>query len=246
MSISSSNTLGARNSFRLPFAFSGSRPKLRLFSMSTMHKGSHNRGYLPHWDFEDSVQAITFRLGDALPKQVVQDWKRELADSLGGPEPHLSPKAQAELHRLIARYEDAGHGSCVLARSECAQIVQGLLLSGHGHAYKLIEWCIMPNHVHVLIRLNDEVSLGEIVKGWKAPAAIEINRLLNRSGSLWLEDYHDRFIRDLDHFQNAAIYIRENPVKAGLCRTPLDLRFSSAGNRWGTQSNPPERRDQAE
>ncbi|MCW1922119.1 transposase [Luteolibacter arcticus] len=211
-----------------------------------MHKGIHDRGYLPHWDFEDSVQAITFRLGDALPTSVIEEWRRELAGSLGGSERHLSPRAQTDLHRRIARYEDAGHGSGVLAMHECAAIVQGLLLAGHDGAYKLIEWCIMPNHVHVLVRLTGEIALGQIVKGWKAPAAIQINRLLGRSGSLWLEDYHDRFIRDLDHFHNAVAYIRENPVKAGLCKTPAEWRFSSAGIGWGTGSSPHEGRTRAE
>ncbi|HEY1120311.1 MAG TPA: transposase [Haloferula sp.] len=211
-----------------------------------MHKGTHDRGYLPHWDFEDSVQAITFRLGDALPKSVIKEWKSALADSFECPERDLSPRAQAELHRLIARYEDAGHGSCVLANPECAQVVQDLLIHGQGDSYKLIEWCIMPNHVHVLIRLSDNVSLGQIVKKWKAPASIAINRLLGRSGSLWLEDYHDRFIRDLDHFQNAVIYIRENPVKAGLCGKPSEWEFSSAGLKWGTESSQRGERTRAE
>ena len=245
MSISLSR-LGARNSFRLSFAFSDSRKKLRAPKLGTMHKGTYYRGYLPHWDFEDSVQALTFRLGDAVPRHVIAEWKRELADLLQSPEQHIVQKAQTELHRLIARYEDAGYGSCVLAQGECAQIVQDILVSGHGEAYKLIEWCIMPNHVHVLVRLNGDIALGQIVKGWKAPAAIQINRLLGRSGSLWLEDYHDRFIRDLDHFYNAVAYIRENPVKAGLCKAPEEWQFSSAGAGWGTESSQLERRDRAE
>lgn len=211
-----------------------------------MHKGIHDRGYLPHWDFEGSVQAITFRLGDALPKQVIKEWKRELAEDLESPDRQLSQRARAELHRRIARYEDAGHGSCLLTNPDCARIVQGLLVAGHGAAYMLIEWCIMPNHVHVLIRMTNEVSLGQIVKGWKAPASIQINRGLGRTGCLWLEDYHDRFIRDMDHFSNSVRYIRENPVKAGLCGTPGEWEFSSAGAGWGTPLGRLEGRDRAE
>ena len=43
------------------------------------HKGWHSRGFLPHLDAAEIQQAITFRLADALPKQVVDGWKRELS-----------------------------------------------------------------------------------------------------------------------------------------------------------------------
>ena len=33
------------------------------------HKGWHSRGYLPHFDSQDIVQFVTFRLADSLPKE---------------------------------------------------------------------------------------------------------------------------------------------------------------------------------
>ena len=201
-----------------------------------MHKGVHGRGYLPHWDFAGSVQAITFRLGDSMPSDVIAGWRRELKPLLKSPETAVSLKGQAELHRRIARYEDAGHGSCVLAKPDLARIVQESLQEGHDEAYRLIAWCIMPNHVHAVIRLLDETSLGVIVKRWKAKTAVRINRELKRSGSLWQEDYHDRLIRDMDHLQNAVAYIRRNPVEAGLCSRAEDWAWGCAGNGWGVGS----------
>jgi putative transposase len=201
-----------------------------------MHKGVHDRGYIPHWDFAGSVQAITFRLGDSLPSDVVAGWRRELKPLLKSLDAAVSLKRQAELHRRIARYEDAGHGSCVLAKPDLARIAQQSLQEGHGESYKLIAWCIMPNHVHAVIRLLDETSLGVIVKRWKAGAAVRINRELARNGSLWQEDYHDRLIRDMDHLQNAVAYVRRNPVKAGLCGRIEDWAFSCAGSGWCVES----------
>ncbi len=37
-----------------------------------MNKGIHTRGYLPHWGFNNSTQAITFRLADSVPAQVIK------------------------------------------------------------------------------------------------------------------------------------------------------------------------------
>ncbi|MGL4401316.1 MAG: transposase [Luteolibacter sp.] len=196
------------------------------------HKGIHRRGYLPHWDFADSVQGITFRLADSVPAEVIAEWRVELQSLLQSPDPEISNTAQADLHKKIAKYEDAGCGSCDLADAECAGIVQEALKTGHGASYKLIEWCIMPNHVHALIRLRGSTTLGEIVKRWKGGTAVLINRHLGCCGSLWMRDYHDRFIRDLDHFHNSKAYIRNNPVKAGLCVTPEEWVFSSAGCAW--------------
>ena len=191
-----------------------------------MNKGIHSRGYLPHWDFAESVQAITFGLDDSVPASVICDWKTELVsipDDL---------TRQKELHRRIARYEDAGHGSSVLKHADCAAIVQNKLIAGHPDSYRLLDWCIMPNHVYVLCKLGRSSSQGEIVRSWKGGSSIAINRLLNRSGPFWMVDYFDRFIRDFDHLQDCRTYIRNNPIKAGLCEKPEDWPYSSAGIDW--------------
>lgn len=86
-----------------------------------MGKGIYSRGFLPHWDFEKSTQAITFRLADSVPAEVINGWQSELA---------ITSDAKArktELHRLIARYEDAGHGDAVLRIPDCAAIIQNKL-----------------------------------------------------------------------------------------------------------------------
>lgn len=191
-----------------------------------MGKGIYNRGYLPHWDFAGAVQAVTFRLADSVPNSVIQSWMAEFFSIRN------DQARQKQLHLRIARYEDAGHGSSVLKQSECAAIVQAKLIAGHPIRYRLIDWCVMPNHVHVLCKTNDALSLGEIIQSWKGGSSVEINRLVQRSGRLWQREYYDRFIRDLDHFYDCRAYIRNNPVKAGLCSHPEDWPFSSAGIRW--------------
>ena len=204
------------------------------------HKGIHSRGYLPHWDFADSVQAITFRLADSLPNNVIREWKRELQALINSQDPQISQNAKMELHQRISRYEDTGYGSCLLAKPEHAKVVQDLLLKGHGMSYKLIDWCIMPNHVHVLIRLLDDTSLGKVIKHWKAPSAILINQAEGKTGSVWMLDYHDRLIRDWDHLLNARAYIRNNPVKAGLCGKAEEWEYSAAGQNWSAEFIPRE------
>ncbi len=204
------------------------------------HKGLHDRGYLPHWDFAKSVQSVTFRLADSLPTRVLNAWKKELAIILASPDPQTSRNARAELQQRIATYEDSGRGACLLRNPTHAEVLQNALIRGHGGTYHLIDWCIMPNHVHVLMRLTGDTPLGTIIKSWKSATAIKINAAEGRTGSLWMAEYFDRDIRDLDHFYETCAYIRNNPVKVGLCATPSDWRFSAAGSNWSAEFIPPQ------
>ncbi len=193
-----------------------------------MGKGIYNRGFLPHWDFDGSLQAVTFRLADSVPKQLIEKWRNEL---LALPDDKVRFN---QLHARIAKYEDAGHGSAVLKNPEIATIIQAKLIEEHDHRYNLIEWCVMPNHVHVLIKLVNYSQLADILKSWKGGTALEINRALRRKGTFWQREYHDRLVRDMDHFHDCVDYIRNNPVKAKLCATPEDWSFSSAGSKWNS------------
>ena len=74
-----------------------------------MNRGVYDRGYVKHWDFSGAVQAITFRLADSVPLELIRQWKRELGDMADDKAGHR------ELHRLISRYEDWGTGSPVNA-----------------------------------------------------------------------------------------------------------------------------------
>lgn len=184
-------------------------------------RGWHNRGYLPHLEIAERAIGITFRLADSLPKHAVEKLKHQYS-ALSHAE------RMSEIARQISVYEDAGMGACYLRDPGCARIVSDSLCYFDGQRYKLIEWCVMPNHVHVMIRLRSEHSFEEVVRSWKNFTARKINQLVVRSGRLWAPDYFDRVIRDEKHLFRARQYVRMNPVKAGLCQTPEEWRWSSA------------------
>jgi REP element-mobilizing transposase RayT len=164
-------------------------------------------------------------LYDAVPATVLQSWKDQLAwvERL----PPTDPR-EVELRERLARYEDAGHGAAWLRDPSIAACVEDALLYFDAQHYLLLTWCVMPNHVHALIETLGPRSLAEIVHSWKSFTAHAANRLLGRSGDFWLRDYHDRFIRDDDHFAKAFDYIEQNPVKAGLVGSRDEWRWSSA------------------
>ena len=184
-------------------------------------RGWYSRGYLPHFDRPNLIQGITFRLADALPDSVIDKWNYELQcldDSV----------REIELRKRIDKYLDAGHGDCILCHPQVAAIVENSLLHFDQQRYALIAWCVMPNHVHAMIEPWERWPLAGVIHAWKSFTAHEINKLLKRSGAVWQREYHDRFIRDADHFANARRYIEDNPVKATLVANASQWRWSSA------------------
>jgi len=87
----------------------------------------------------------------------------------------------------------------------------------------------MPNHVHVLIETITGFALSAIIHSWKSFTATKANRLLGRTGEFWMHEHYDRFIRDEKHLGVIRNYIRNNPVKAGLVKTPQEWSAGSAG-----------------
>jgi putative DNA methylase len=181
--------------------------------MSADHKGWRSRGYLPHFDAPDLLQHIVFRLIDSLPSPILEEIaKKPKRDRLGA--------ADAAL--------DQGHGRRDLATPEIVTLVQQTLLHFDGERYRLLAWCVMPNHVHALAEIRDGQRLDRIVHSWKSFTAHQGNRLLGRTGSFWAPEYFDRYMRDEPHLAATVAYIEENPVKAGLCCEPAAWPYSPA------------------
>jgi REP element-mobilizing transposase RayT len=191
-------------------------------------KGWYSRGYLPHMDQPGLVQFIDFRLYDAVPAPIVEQWKEELRwrEGMRSDEP-----AVAALSRKISQFEDAGRGHCWLADERVAALVEDALLFFDSVRYRLLAWCVMPNHVHVLCEMQEQYPLSHVVHSWKSFTAQRANPLLGRSGTFWAREYYDRFVRDDAHLRRAMAYIEGNPARAGLVETPESWRFGSARRR---------------
>ncbi|MCC7387295.1 MAG: transposase [Phycisphaerales bacterium] len=120
-------------------------------------------------------------------------------------------------------------GSCVLRRREAAAIVQSALLHFEGDRYNLVSWCVMPNHVHLLVTPSLRHALSDIVHSWKSFTSNTINRLLGRSGTLWEREGFDHLVRSEQDLVRLIGHVEQNPVAAGLCAEPREWEFSSCG-----------------
>jgi type I restriction enzyme R subunit/putative DNA methylase len=199
--------------------------------------GWHERGYLPHCDYPGLVQLITFRLADSMPAQRRGEWEQLLAI-----------EDVREKRAKLEEYLDRGIGQCHLRDPRIAKLTEDALLHFNGHRHELLAWCVMPNHVHVLVQIW-QTPLGKTVQGWKRFVATRAETILMerrpptrhdaingnapaRRAALqslrWQREYWDTFMRDEAQERIAIRYIESNPLKAKLCRTPEDRAFSSA------------------
>jgi REP element-mobilizing transposase RayT len=175
---------------------------------------------LPHWQQNGAVCFVTFRLADAVPHDLRTQWESEREAWLRVHSQPWSAAAEREYHArfsgAIEHWLDAGHGSCILRRHDCAAVVSKALHHFDGKRIGQIAWVVMPNHVHALFVLNSAWLLESIILSWKGFTARQTNPLIGRTGRVWQRDYFDRLVRNAKHLANCIRYIRRNPQKARL------------------------------
>ncbi len=180
-----------------------------------------DRGRLPHWEKEGGLYFITFHLGDSLPRQALREMveRNRILAVAKRLRVRLTPAQEASAAKYSQKrteeYFDRGIGECLLKDVRVAEAMAEALRFWHGKRYRLVAWCIMPNHVHVLCRFLPGHNLSDVLKGWKGYSAREANRILGRKGTIWRREYYDRLIRGDGEFQRAVQYVLSNPERAG-------------------------------
>jgi putative transposase len=187
---------------------------------------------LPHWSQAGALAFITWHTDDSMPTQVLDRWfgdrNRWLLDHQIDPESpnwrqrllQLDPPLVRDfLEAFWNRWQDAldaGHGACVLRQVELAEIVANSLRFFDGVRYLMLDFVVMPNHVHVLACFPDEKAMLAQCKSWKHYAARKINRCLKQKGRFWQQDSFDHLLRSEKQFEYLRQYIAGNPEKARL------------------------------
>ena len=117
----------------------------------------------------------------------------------------------------------------ILKNPKIANVVQQVLLNlQKERKLKLLEYVIMPDHIHLLISERAGYSFENILRLFKTKSSKEINKIRNRKGRNWERRYFDRISRSEDEYRKAIKYKRYNPVKKGLVESSSDYLFSSA------------------
>jgi putative transposase len=175
------------------------------------------RKKLPHLQPPQGTFFITYRLHGSIPMAKIRQFKIMPSRSVFKKSKDLR---NAWYFRCSDNYLDSNpNGPYWLAKKEIAEIVFQSLLFNHGRQYDLHAFCIMSNHVHVLLTAKKGApELYRMMQAHKSFTAVMANRILGRSGKFWELESYDHLVRNNKSFQRILWYILNNPVKAGLVK----------------------------
>jgi len=95
------------------------------------------------------------------------------------------------------------------------------------YAVKVFAFCLLPNHIHLLLKPTNE-NLSDSMRDLFSRYALRFNRKYERKGHLFGGPYRQAVCLDDSYLLAASLYIHLNPVKSGLSADPVGYRWSSS------------------
>ena len=203
-----------------------------------MEKKEFYRKHLPHFQQSGQAYFVTWCIKDAVPPKALESYTHQLKQLQSELEIAKTNKAdektisdlKIESSRVRKKYmkafDDLLHlqtkFSVDLSKDQNTQAVLNALSFWEGKRIENQAICVMPNHVHWVVKLfeKDEnghpVWLQDIMQSVKRYTSNQLNTLENTKGILWQSESFDTTLRDTLHLHNAINYTLENPVSAGL------------------------------
>ena len=197
------------------------------------------RRNLPHIQPPGATFFITFNLTGSIPKHISQQYiteKRKLeaaAQTTFKQKQDIPEKKREWFRKFEETLDQANNGPVWLKNEQIAKLVSESLHHLNGKVYSLISYCIMANHVHVVLtplEIQPSVtdnkqthnmryhSLSSIMHSLKSYTAQKANQILGRSGAFWQHESYNHCIRNPDELHRIIRYILNNPVKIGLVK----------------------------
>jgi putative transposase len=205
------------------------------------------RRNLPHIHPDGYPLFITFRLAETLPKHVIVDLQAKREREL-----HAAGKLTWEFQEVEDQYfnrydewlDNCSVGPRWLERQDLAKIVSEKILEMSTKRFKLFAYCVMPNHVHLLLQdlikemahhhgKSAKYSVTETLRLLKGNTARFCNQALCRSGQFWHAESYDHVVRTEEELERIIRYILNNPVRAGLVKEWKDWKFAYVDSEFG-------------
>jgi REP element-mobilizing transposase RayT len=149
--------------------------------------------HLQHVDLLEHYQFITFRTQDSVDNFLQRLGQCDLSSS----------KKQFAMDRYLDQSINGAY-----LKGDVLLILYNYLKQKEGDLYDLEAFCIMPNHVHLLIKPLHKLS--KVMQCIKGGSAKLINQQLDQKGVFWFADYYDKLVCDEVHFKLVYEYIRNN------------------------------------
>ncbi len=169
------------------------------------------RRHLPHWQPQDAVFFVTFRLKNSLPYEVIESLRAERERAImvlqQPPESERAHQDYLEEGRYFRRFDTyldkAEFGPRWLSQPEIADIVKEAMQYRDGKGFDLHACCVMSNHVHAVFEptsksgwqsdtgrsgCQSDLPLSKIMQSLKRYTARQANLILGREGVFWQDE----------------------------------------------------------
>jgi REP element-mobilizing transposase RayT len=199
-------------------------------------KKSRYKNDLPHWQWENAIYFVTFRLHGSLPKLAIQilkdeqELQRKKLIKKGLPEHEIKTALKKMHHLYFGKFDhlldNSNSGPHYLSKNCFAKIVADAIMFFNEKKYVIINYTIMSNHVHLMI-YKLQTELHEIMGTIKKYSAKHINLELKQTGNkFWQYESFDHIIRNEQELNYYIQYNLLNPVTANLISNWRDWKWN--------------------
>lgn len=102
---------------------------------------------------------------------------------------------------------------------------------------KVYAWCLMDNHLHLLLKEGEE-SISLVMQRIGISYAQYYNWMYRTTGHLFQDRFRSEKVEDLRYVLAVTRYIHQNPVKAGMVQSPDEWEWSSCRGYYGKTVSP--------
>ncbi|MFH0913628.1 MAG: transposase [Candidatus Omnitrophota bacterium] len=118
-----------------------------------------------------------------------------------------------------------------LEENDFAKYLQLLKHFKKKYSFKLFGYCLMPNHIHLILQPKQPQILSRLMQAITQTYTAWFNKKYKKVGHLWQGRFKSMVIQKDDYFIECAYYVETNPVRKGLAMSPMEYLWSSYRDR---------------
>ncbi len=126
-------------------------------------------------------------------------------------------------HVIIGTYQAHPHFTNAALNGA---VLQALRTLSQCYGYAILTFCLMPDHLHLLVQAREGCRSLEAFIGAFKSVTTRLYWERGGKGRLWQRGFYDRFVRRSEDLDALSEYIRNNPVRKGLAEAPEDYQWS--------------------
>ncbi|MFT3969894.1 MAG: transposase [Micropruina sp.] len=137
---------------------------------------------------------------------------------------HARQLADSGIYHAMAR--GVNRDAIFLEDEDFEYFLHALAVTKDASGCHVLAYCLMSNHVHLVLRVDDE-PISAVMKRLGVRYAGWFNRKYGRAGHLFQDRFRSRPVETDEYFMTLLRYVWNNPVEAGLVGQPEEYRWSS-------------------